>query len=267
MKKEKNNRIAAKLVRGLYKEMHTLLTKHNAFIAGGAVLSVFTGKKINDYDIYFLSEEDALAFEKELKLIDKKASWVYVSGRDAIIRESRKNNIEIFRTDNSVTFFSHEQKYQIIKAFYLPMEDLFAKYDFTVCMGAYDVKNNEFSLHDNFLLDISEKRLRFNIGTEYPICSLLRVLKYQKKGYIINGLELIKLSLTINNLDLTNYAELKKQLQGIDTMFLKELTDTLSSEEYAAKKYDFNKFINMFDEYISNSESAFFRDHSDDPEE
>jgi hypothetical protein len=262
-----NNRMRARLLRGLDKSIYELLVKYKGFIAGGAILSIFTGKKINDYDLYFLTNEDANNFTKDLKLVDKKTDWAKFGNRERINLESYKNKINIFETDNSVTFIHKGQKYQIINAFYLPMEELFNKYDFTVCMAAYDVLNEKFLLHDRFLMDATEKRLVFNIGTEYPICSLLRVLKYQKKGYNINGLELIKMSLTIHKLNLENYGELKKQLQGIDTLFLKELTDTLSSPEYKERKFIFEEFLQLFDAYIERNELAIFKDYNEDPEE
>ncbi len=229
-------------------------------------MSAYTNKQINDYDIYFSKKESADTFIECLKLQDRRDVYQNYSKRDKLEKESFSKNLLVFETDNAITFISKKQKYQVIKAFYLEPEDLFKKYDFTICMAAYSPLENIFYLFDSFLQDVSEKRLKFNIGTEYPICSLLRVLKYQKKGYTINGLELIKLSLTIHALKLDNYAELKRQLQGIDTLFLKDLTDTLSSNKYRDEGYDFNKFIEMFDEYLEQQDSIFFKGSDNDEE-
>jgi len=262
-----NNRIAGRLLRIIDKSIYDNLKKYNGYIAGGAVLSSFTGKKINDFDLYFTTKEDATLFTESMKLKDKCTKWKDFGNREKIKLDSYKNNILFFETDNSLTFMAKGQKYQIITAFYLPMEELFKKYDFTICMAGYSIANNIFYLYDTFLEDVADKRLKFNIGTEYPICSLLRVLKYQRKGYVINGLEMIKMALTIHHLDIENYGDLKKQLQGIDTLFLKELTDTLSNNDYKEKKFQFDEFLKMFDDYLSNAENSFFKDYNEDPEE
>lgn len=263
----KNNRIAKRILKSINKNIYEFLKQFNGFIAGGAVLSAFTNKQINDYDLYFHREEDANLFIASLELKDKMSEWKIFSKREYLLRESRKTNLKIFETDNAITFISKEQKYQVIKAFYLEPEKLFNKYDFTVCMAAYLPLHNKFVLYDTFLEDVSEKRLKLNVGTEYPICSLLRTIKYQKKGYTVNGLELIKISLAIHHLNLQNYGELKKQLQGIDTLFLADLTAALNSEEYKEKEYNFAEFIKMFDDYLENEESIFFKDYNNDPEE
>jgi hypothetical protein len=237
----KNNRIAKRILKSMNKDIYEFLKQFNGFISGGAVLSAFTNKQINDYDLYFYRKEDADLFIMSLDLKDDKSDWTKFSKRESIIKKSRHNNIEIFRTENAITFLSKEQKYQVITAFYLAPELLFEKYDFTVCMAAYNPLHNKFTLHNTFLEDVSEKRLKFNIGTEYPICSLLRTIKYQKKGYTINGLEFIKIALTIHNLNLKDYSQLKKQLQGIDTLFLADLTAALTSDEFKTKKFkDYN---------------------------
>lgn len=263
----KNNRIAKRILKGIDRNVFNLLSSMEGFIAGGAVLSAFTNNRINDYDIYFSSKENANAFKLALKMKDGINEYQIPEKRKKLMVKSKKEVIEVFRTDNAITFLCDGQKYQLITAFYLPPEELFKKYDFTICMGAYSPKANEFYLYDSFLEDVSEKRLKFNIGTEYPICSLLRVLKYQKKGYIISGLEMIKMALTIHKLNLKSYADLKKQLQGIDTLFLKELTDTLSSKEYQEKNFEFESFLKMFDDFIEKSESQFFKDYDENPED
>jgi hypothetical protein len=264
----KNNRIARRLLRDIDKHIYELLKKHDGFIAGGAVLSALTSKKINDYDIYFSDEEACHKFIDDLKLKDKKSPWTNVDKRQGILEESMKANVEIFKTSTAITFFTKKKKYQVVTAFYLPVMDLFKKYDFTVCMVAYHPKANDFSMYETAMEDIAEKRLKFNIGTEFPIVSLLRVIKYQQKGFIISGLEMIKLALTVHALKLHDYATLKAQLQGIDTLFLKELTDILSTEKFAEKEYEFDAFIHMFDEYIDRKEGDFFSTEVDEnPEE
>jgi hypothetical protein len=47
-------------------------------------------------------------------------------------------------------------------------------------------------------------------------------------------------------------------LQGIDTLFLAELTDKLMSPEYGEKEYDFNTFMSLIDEHFQNKLEELF---------
>ena len=62
---------------------------------------------------------------------------------------------------------------------------------------------------------------------------------------------MLKLGLKCNNIPISNFKELSKQLMGVDTLFLRELTDKLSSAEMAEKLYDFDLFLQMMDEHLS----------------
>lgn len=132
-------------------------------------------------------------------------------------------------------------------------------------MGAYNFKEEKFYLDNYFLTDNVEKRLRFNPGTEYPICSLYRTLKYQKKGYLLPGIEIIKIALAINNLKMNTYKDLKEQLMGIDTLFLMPLTEKLLNDEN--EEYDFGKFkdelANFYADYYESIIDKTFNNESE----
>lgn len=207
--------------------------KHHVIIAGGAIRSVFAGEHIGDYDLYFKTKQD-------------------YDGLLAKFKKDEKYSL-IFSTDNAETFVNDDIKIQLIKIPELicknPVE-IVNQFDYTVCMGAYDFDSAEFILHEKFLEHLSLRELYYNIDAKYPLASLFRVRKYLSKGYKISGVEIIKLGLSINNLQMNNYQDLKIQLQGIDTAFLSELTDKLMSEEYIEKKYDFNEFLDMINQYF-----------------
>ena len=133
-------------------------------------------------------------------------------------------------------------------------------------MGAYSFKHKEFYLDKFFLTDNIEKRLRFNPGTEYPICSLYRTIKYQKRRYMLSGIEMIKIALAINNLQMKTYKDLKQQLMGIDTQFLSPLTSKLLDDEN--QKYDFSKFreelANFYNDYYEKTIEKAFEDNEEE---
>ena len=59
----------------------------------------------------------------------------------------------------------------------------------------------------------------------------------------------MKLSLVINNLQLKTYKDLREQLEGIDTLLLKDITDALLGDP--GKRYDFKEFMALAEEKLA----------------
>lgn len=217
------------------------LTISHAIIAGGAIRSVFANEFISDYDIYFKSTLDLITFEYNLIQLE---------------------NVELsFQTDVAKTYNVNKLKIQVIimpELICSNAKDIIDQFDYTVCMGAYDFDTKQFVLNDRFIEHIARRELSYNVNGKYPLGSLFRLRKYLKKGYTISGTEIIKLGLSINNLKMESYIDLKKQLEGIDTLFLKELTDKLLSPEYAEKKFDFSEFMDMIDKFFTDKLEEVF---------
>ena len=55
------------LRKSIGEELVKLFTKHNCVLAGGAITSIFSGNRINDYDIYFHTKVDLDALKEEFK--------------------------------------------------------------------------------------------------------------------------------------------------------------------------------------------------------
>lgn len=215
------------LLKNIEDDLLKVLKTDKARIAGGAVRAVFANEYIADFDIYPRSDT-SFALIKDF--LDKNYTFK-------------------FKSENAFSYEKNNQKYQLIRKYCdLDNESLLNKFDFTICMGLYDFELLNFYLKEEFLPDVSRKELVFNPLAEYPIASLYRIKKYMKRGYSISGTEIIKIGLSIHNLKLENYRDLKNQLMGIDTLFLKELTDLMMTPEYADKKYDYEQFLNLLEE-------------------
>ena len=155
------------------------------FIAGGCILSIMTGQPVNDVDMYFSSREAVAEF---------------IQTNDNVYLHSV--------TDKSISLSLQTSKYGT-KEFqliyfdsYKNADEIFSDFDFTVCMCAYSFDDKQFYFHDDFWKDVAAKKLKFNSGTKFPIISMLRVNKYQKKGYEISNSELRKIALAISKLNL-----------------------------------------------------------------
>jgi len=214
----------------------------NAFIAGGAITALFSGQKIRDWDIYFRTKEDC----------EKAITWFGING------------VLSNQTDTSMSYKlgKHEKPYQLIilPGLFGDPSSIFKCYDFTVCMGAYQffadpARQHEegFVFGDDFLKHIGQRRLVFHTGTMFPICSMLRVMKYIKRGFYITGMELLKIGLSIHSLRIETYKDLRRQLQGIDTAFLADLTDQMKEgKPLGAQQYINEKFMAMIEEFVSS---------------
>ncbi|MBX4941137.1 hypothetical protein [Rhizobium binae] len=166
-----------------------------AFAAGGAVTSVFTGKPINDVDVYFKSRE---AFEYAVADAYENGWWCLSSSKRA------------------VTFGDHGgSPIQFMHFDFFPTaQDIFAAFDFTVVMGALDFDTDEFVFHDDFLKHNSQRFLRFHPGTRYPLASATRVLKYQDRGYTIGKGDILKIALAGRKVKIESWEDLKDQIGG-----------------------------------------------------
>lgn len=165
-----------------------------AFAAGGAVTSVFTGKTINDVDVYFKSRE---AFEFAVAQAYEEGMWCVSS------------------TKRAVTFVNGDDIIQFMHFDFFPTaQAIFDAFDFTVVMGALDFDTDEFTFHDDFLKHNSQRFLRFHPGTRYPLASATRVLKYQERGYTIGKGDILKIALASRKVKIDTWEELKDQIGG-----------------------------------------------------
>lgn len=165
-----------------------------AFIAGGSLTSVFTNSQINDVDIYFKSEKDFIlavgqAYDEGL--------WCVAASDRAVT----------FVKDNCVVQLMHFD-------FFASAQDIFDAFDFTVAMAAYDIDKEEFVFHEDFLKHASQRFLRFHSGTRYPYGSLLRVLKYQQRGYTIGKGDLLRIGLSLQKVTLDTWEDLATAIGG-----------------------------------------------------
>jgi|UniRef100_A0A6H1ZBA3 hypothetical protein len=165
-----------------------------AILAGGALTSVFTRQPINDYDIYFKSRE---AFENALRYAYDYGMWCVDASK------------------RSVTFASGATVHQFMHFDFFPTPaDIFACFDFTCCMAAYDFDADELVMHDDFLTHCSQRFLRFNAGTRYPLASAVRVLKYQERGYSIGKGDMTRIAMACRGVKIESWEDLADQIGG-----------------------------------------------------
>lgn len=196
-------------------KLYEVLKDYNCIIAGGMVTSLFCNREINDVDVYFRSAKDLRDFILEY-VKNNSNMWIVSKTKKALlIHHSDTVDLQLicFKMFDSA-------------------EDIFDTFDFTVCMGAFDFKTEEFALHSDFLKHNAQRILMFNDKTAYPIVSALRVDKYKQKGYTISKTEYIRVLLTCMSLNIDNYEDLKQQLGGMYGVDYDDVIKPLEEESF-----------------------------------
>ncbi|QDX94674.1 hypothetical protein EEL30_21780 [Brevibacillus laterosporus] len=186
----------SKLYNYLGKELVGELKRTKAYIAGGAITSLFCNREINDLDVYFRNEESMIDFLESLW--DETGTYVASLTKKSILLLKNSLHIQLI----------HDRMYELPK-------EIFKAFDFTVCMGCYDFTTESFILHEDFLRHNAQRQLNFNPDTLYPVVSALRVQKYEDKGYEISKTEFLKIMLSCMKLEINSYDELKNHLGGM----------------------------------------------------
>lgn len=198
----------------LGEELVDLLAECGAILAGGAITSIATNAPVNDWDIYFKTKEGLLKFlvaalfntEREVKLL--KYSM-----------DESPRLLFTHKTPKSVLFKSMDEdelNLQVISYRFFPNEYcVLNDFDYTVCMAAYDFQHKALVTHEDFLLHASQRYLKFNPGTRYPLVSVFRLDKYKERGYTISKAELMRLLTKITTLNITTWEEAEDHIGGM----------------------------------------------------
>jgi len=173
------------------------------YLAGGAILSTVTKKEISDYDIYPKSKKDMIDIFYRL---EEEGCFIVNFSDRAVTWKS-----------NSVTNENNERAIIQVMSFdeFTSPSMIFEYFDFSVCMGAFDVDTKEYHFHQDFWPSVSSRTLYFNPNTRFPLNSAIRVGKYTSKGYYLPKTESIKMSLAVINNGMPNsWEELESAIGG-----------------------------------------------------
>ena len=207
------------------------LAEFRVNLIGGAITSVFSNQAIKDLDFYL--EDPSKLTDFTDYLVGHQQCSLHCTTETALTFKRRVDN--------------RMYTIQVITGFTGTTDQIFNTFDFTICAGAYNFSKGDFELHPRFLPDIAKRTLVYMGGSRYPICALYRIAKYQERGYKCPGSTIMHLALATNALQINTYAELKKQLRGIDTLFLQGYLETMTETnvpfDYAEAIADIFKYL------------------------
>lgn len=256
------------------KDLKDLLI-NNIIVSGGAIASGLMGDKINDYDIYFKSQEACVKvaeyylkkadIDSKVTIQSRENSKGEFEDRVIIIRNAEKTEEklepeikeavalveEIKKAPYRALFFSENAislsgKIQLIVRFYGTPEEIHRNFDFVHAMCYYDFKERYLFLEPRALESMLLKTLLYN-GSLYPVSSVFRCRKFIKRGWSISAGQMLKMMYQISDLDLSNVHVLREQLLGVDMAYMQQLLSALENRE-KGRKVDGQYLAKLIDE-------------------
>jgi hypothetical protein len=129
----------------------------------------------------------------------------------------------VFLSTNAITL-SH--RVQIVLRFYGEPDEIHKNYDFVHCTNHWCSWNDELTLRPAALEALLARELRY-VGSLYPVCSIIRLRKFIRRGWTVNAGQILKMIMQAAALDLTDHAVLQDQLTGVDAAYFVELVNKL----------------------------------------
>lgn len=146
----------------LPENLQEILKKHNAFLAGGAVLAGILGTKINDYDFYFSNPTDCADCIESLKGIGA---------------------VEEFKSDNATTLKVFDKfKIQCISKLFGDNYTILNSFDFLFCQVGYNPATDEL-LHCDWNFEDIKYHQNMTYKGSFQGNSMNELYKVQTKNY------------------------------------------------------------------------------------
>lgn len=203
-------------------KLAAILKEYKCWIAGGAILSLFTGNEVNDIDIFFRSKEDVF------NAINSFSAHWYFTKWSATSNGILKKPVQfVYRN----TFSS--------------VEEIFKDFDFSVCCAAYDCATEEFVFGDTFFEDVAARTIHFNPHTDSAIMTIPRIVKYQERGYSFPKTELMKVGLSLANYNLQSWDDVANVLSGTYGSSFSNLAETMKEK---GVQFSFDEAISLINE-------------------
>jgi hypothetical protein len=133
----------------------------------------------------------------------------------------------VFMSTNAITL---SNRVQIILRFYGEPDAIHENYDFVHCTNYWTSWGSELVLKQAALEALLARELRY-VGSKYPICSLIRVRKFVKRGWTINAGQILKMAMQVGDLNLKDHGVLEDQLTGVDVAYFMEVISKVREKD------------------------------------
>lgn len=237
------------------------LVKRDTIITGGCIASMLLGERVNNFDLYFRTKETAVAvgnyyIAKFVKATGHPMKLDSEGDRVRIVTESghrgetagdvatlddageieetyeelNEKALEtesegpatyrpVFMSTNAITL---SDRIQLVLRFYGEAGAIHENYDFVHCTNYWTPWDGKLVLRPEALESLLSKELRY-VGSKYPLCSIIRLRKFIRRGWTINAGQILKAIMQVSELDLKDPKVLEDQLTGVDSAYFIEI--------------------------------------------
>lgn len=202
-----------------------------AFIAGGAILSVYKGETPKDIDVYFTDPDMAVTTLRYYGMISSPSLFEDLDGnletRLKIISHEGLLNCDgpfqpLYATPNTLTLSNN---IQLVIRYTGNPYDLIKKFDYD--HTKMYLHKTHLSVSEAAKTSVLSNELMYNCGP-YPLSSLFRLKKFLKRDWNVSAGQLTKLAMQLAKIDFRNLSQLKDQLYGIDVIHIEYLIAELN---------------------------------------
>jgi len=193
-----------------------------------------TARTIEELTVTFKNLDGSI--EKKSITLNNSIDWhlpLFISQNydlSVVEKADKKKKPERFRpvffSSNAITL---SDKIQLINRFYGEPESIHDTFDFLHTFNYWRSDSKELVLNVDALEAILDKRLVYK-GSRYPLCSVIRVRKFLKRGWTINAGQILKMCYQLSELDLSDIEVLEDQLIGVDTAYFSDLISRIQLE-------------------------------------
>lgn len=184
---------------------------------------------------YFEGKSDEVGQSYVSSIIDNPQviEDAYEDTEEKVLNQDEPNKSEgpgyrpVFLTSNAITL---SNRIQIVLRFYGEPDDIHEWYDYVHCTNYWTNWNNELVLRPEAMEAILTKDLKY-VGSKYPVCSVVRLRKFIKRGWTINAGQIVKMAMQISDLDLHDVSVLEDQLTGVDTAYFIQIIERIKEKD------------------------------------
>lgn len=143
--------------------------------------------------------------------------------------DARPRYRPVFLSTNAITL---SDRVQIVLRFFGEPDAIHENYDFVHCTNYWTSWDSNLVLRQRALEALLARELVY-VGSRYPVCSVIRLRKFIKRGWTINAGQILKILMQVSALDLTNVEVLQDQLTGVDCAYFTEVIAKLKENDPA----------------------------------
>lgn len=151
---------------------------------------------------------------------------------DAVGGDKKKKYRPVFLSTNAVTL---SDGIQLVVRFFGSPEEIHDTFDFVHTKAYYT--GVDLNIPKEVYEAVMNKSLVYT-GSKYPVCSVIRMRKFIKRGWSINAGQILKMAMQISDLDLTNIDVLEDQLVGVDSLYFMALIDQFRKQREKDNKWE-----------------------------